>query len=136
MNLQMIKKDLKCELKVTSVPLLNLATMEILEIKTQNLLGPNNPLSLEVMTHIKLNSWLTYGLYGRQAMQGKWMLQTGLLAKIPSINAETMMISNLNMLRYNRFVLGTIGFKHQHAFLSDNRLTLAVEAVYARTHRQ
>ena len=52
------------DLKVTSVPLFNLATMEVLEIKTSNMLFGNR-MQLEAMTHIKLTSWLTYGLYGR-----------------------------------------------------------------------
>ena len=52
------------DFKVTSVPLLNLATMEVFEVKTSNMLFGNR-MQLEAMTHIKLTSWLTYGLYGR-----------------------------------------------------------------------
>jgi hypothetical protein len=42
-----------------------------------------------------------------------------------------MMIVNLTMLRFNRFALNSFGIKHQHNFLPDNRLTLAVEAAFA-----
>ena len=63
-NLKLIKKDIKMDFKVTSIPLFNLATMDVFEVKTSNMMWGNR-MQLEAMTHIKLNSWLTYGLYGR-----------------------------------------------------------------------
>ena len=63
-------------------------------------------------------------------------MQTGLLVKSPIMSAETMMIANLTLIRFDRILLSSIGIKHSHRLLSDERLTLALEGAYAPNPRQ
>ena len=129
------------------MPIAHSASIDVLEFKTSNLLHPAK--QFDTLLHLKLSPDLTYGLFAQQGRgRNLFHFQTGFLYKNPVFKSETLLLMNAVMFEQNpdnelnqldrvphRFGLSTLGVKHQQRFLPDERLTLALESVYAPTAR-
>lgn len=92
-DLKLKKKEVKTSLKVSSIRLYKQVGLELLEIKTTNLLQHRE--IMETLFHVKLLQNLLFGFNIRSGHRGRnHVIQTGLLFRNDYFNSESMIIVN------------------------------------------